>query len=78
MASIGIRRRDSKTGNKKERIVRRLSAEEVQAGHWARDGGAHHFYINGTSVCNRPLRNHPDKGLGMRNLCAQCYASLRE
>jgi len=76
VASFGIKRQESKTGTKKERVIRKLSVDEAQAGHWARDGGAHHFYINGVSVCNRPLRSHPDKGTSMRKLCAECYSAL--
>ncbi len=76
MAGFGIKRQDSKTGNKKERVIRKLSVDEAQGGQWVRDGGAHHFYINGMSVCNRPLRSQGSKETMMRKLCAECYSAL--
>jgi len=76
MASFGIKRQDSKTGNKKERVFRKLSVDEAQAGQWVRDGAAHHFYINGISVCNRPLPSQGGKATMTRKLCGECYSAL--
>lgn len=77
MANFEIKRRDAKTGNKKERTVRKLSGAEVRAGQWARGGTGptHHFFIEGMSVCGRPL---PDKMISdtTRKLCPECYAAV--
>lgn len=77
MADFSIRRRDSKTGNKKERSVRRLSAEELSSGVWGRSvsGSAHHFFVNGQSICGR--RSSTDgREVAIRPLCAECFASV--
>ena len=78
MADFAIKKRDAKTGNKKERLVVRLSAEQVRAGDWTRGAGgaAHHFFIDGVSVCGRRLvfEGRPDGPV--RRLCPDCYAAV--
>ncbi len=77
MSTFAIRRRDSKTGNKRDKVVRKLSSAEVRDGQWGRaaTGAAHHFYIDGTSVCGRPI---PAKAVAdaTRKLCPECYAAV--
>lgn len=77
MASFEIKRRDAKTGNKRDRTVRKLSPAEAQKGQWARAaaGALHHFFIEDTSVCGRQL---PTKIVAdaTRKLCPECYAAV--
>ncbi len=77
MSTFAIRRRDSKTGNKREKVVRKLSAAETRNGQWARGvtGTAHHFFVDGTSVCGRQM---PAKAVAdaTRKLCPECYAGV--
>ncbi len=78
MAEVAIKRRDAKTGNKRERTFRKLSAEELKAGQWTRGAGgsAHHFFIEGMSVCGRPqIFTDPREGM-TRKLCPDCYAAF--
>lgn len=77
MASIEIKRRDAKTGNKRERIVRKLSTAEAQRGLWARSGSGilHHFFIDGTSVCGRQLPAHVIAD-ATRKLCPECFTAV--
>lgn len=73
-----IKKRDAKTGNKKERSVVKLSAQQVQAGAWTRGAGgsAHHFFIDGMSVCGRPqIFARPAEG-ALRKLCPDCFAAV--
>lgn len=78
MAEVAIKRRDAKTGNKRERIIRKLSPEELKAGQWTRGAGgsAHHFFIDGTSVCGRPQIFTDPRESMTRKLCPECYASF--
>jgi len=77
MANIEIKRRDAKTGSKRDKDVRKLSASELQGGEWSRGmaGNAHHFFIGGTSVCGRP---QPDKVVAdlRRKLCPECWTAV--
>ncbi len=77
MANFEIKRRDAKTGNKREKAVRRLSPAEAQKGQWARAtiGTLHHFFIEGTSVCGRqlPAKVRVDT---TRKLCPECYSAV--
>ena len=77
MATFEIKRRDAKTGNKHEKVVRKLSLAEAQAGRWARAaiGSLHHFFIEGTSVCGRP-QPQPVRADAVRKLCPECYTAL--
>ena len=74
----GIRKRDAKTGNKRERVVAKLSLEQVRAGEWARGAGgaAHHFFIDGTSVCGRPRVLTGLRENAVRKLCPDCFAAV--
>lgn len=78
MAEVAIRRRDSKTGNKRERTFRKLSTEELKTGEWTRGAGgsAHHFFIEGMSVCGRPQIFSDPRESMTRKLCPECYASF--
>jgi hypothetical protein len=78
MADFTIKKRDAKTGNKKERIVVKLSKEQVNAGSWTRGAGgsAHHFFIDGTSICGRRETFINRQGGTVRLLCADCYAAV--
>jgi hypothetical protein len=77
MANFEIKRRDSKTGNKQEKIVRKLSAAEAEKGRWARAavGALHHFFIEGTSVCGQKLPE-PARADATRKLCPECYSAV--
>ncbi len=78
MADFTIKKRDAKTGSKKERVVAKLSQAQVNAGSWTRGAGgsAHHFFIDGTSICGRreTFTNRQDGPV--RLLCADCYAAV--
>ena len=78
MASFEIKKRDAKTGNKRERVVAKLTPEQVRAGRWTQGAGgsAHHFFIEGLSVCGRPLIFENEKPSLVRKLCADCYAAV--
>ena len=45
VVEYGIKKRDAKTGSKRERVIAKLSMEQVRAGQWTRGAGgsAHHF-----------------------------------
>ena len=75
---FAIKKRDAKTGNKRERVVVKLSAEQVRAGAWTRGAGgsAHHFFIDGTSVCGRPQTFTGLRESGIRKLCPECFAAV--
>ncbi len=77
MASIEIKRRDAKTGNKRAKTVHKLSLAEAQQGQWARAaaGALHHFYIEGTSVCGQKLPGQV-RADTMRKLCPECYSAV--
>lgn len=78
MADFTIKKRDAKTGNKKERVVARLSAAQVDAGRWTRGAGgsAHHFFIDGLSVCGRRQTFTRLPEGPVRLLCPDCYAAV--
>lgn len=76
MADFVMRKQGSKTGTKGERRVKRLAPEQIDAGAWALSvsGSAHHFFIDGLSVCGRrPGGVRPESTA--RILCPECYAS---
>ena len=78
MAEFTIRRREAKTGTKKEKVVTKLSMEELNAGEWTRGAGgsAHHFFIDGISVCGRPQIFVDNRGSMTRKLCPECFAAV--
>lgn len=78
MAEVFIKRREAKTGSKREKSVHKLSQEQVKAGEWTRGAGgsAHHFFIDGMSVCGRPQFFIDTRESTLRKLCAECYAAV--
>lgn len=77
MASFEVKRRDAKTGNKRERSVPKLSPAEAQSGIWARSavGRLHHFFVDGSSVCGRQLPPQVTAD-ATRKLCPECYTAV--
>jgi hypothetical protein len=75
---FGIRKRDAKTGNKRERVIARLSAEQVRAGEWARGAGgsAYHFFIDNASACGRLRVFTGLRESNVRALCPECFAAV--
>lgn len=75
---FGIKKRDAKTGSKRERVVAKLSTEQVRAGEWSRGAGgsAHHFFIEDTSVCGRPRIFTNQRESAIRKLCPDCFAAV--
>ncbi len=73
-----IKKRDAKTGKKKERTVVKLSAQQLQGGEWTRGAGgsAHHFFIEGVSVCGRKQLFTGLAEGNVRKLCADCFAAV--
>ncbi len=79
-----IKKRDAKTGNKKERTVAKLSAQQLQGGAWTRGAGgsarrgsaAYHFFIDGVSVCGRKQMVSGLAEGNIRKLCADCFAAV--
>ncbi len=78
MAEVIIKRGDAKTGGKRERAVHKLSPEQVKAGEWTRGAGgsAHHFFIDGMSVCGRPQVFSNIRESMTRKLCPECFAAV--
>ncbi len=78
IVDFGIKKRDAKTGSKRERTVAALSMAQVRAGEWARGAGgsAHHFFIDGTSVCGRPRVLGGLRENSVRKLCPDCFAAV--
>lgn len=78
VAEFTIRRREAKTGTKKERVIAKLSMEEVNAGEWTRGAGgaAHHFFIDGISVCGRRQIFIDNRDSMTRKLCPECFAAV--
>ena len=78
MAEFTIRRREAKTGTKKEKVVPKVSMEAVNAGEWTRGAGgsAHHFFIDGISVCGRPQIFVDNRVSMTRKLCPECFAAV--
>ena len=78
VSEVLIKRREAKTGSKREKVVHKLSQEQVKAGEWTRGAGgsAHHFFIDGISVCGRPRIFTDPRESMMRKLCAECYAAV--
>jgi hypothetical protein len=78
MADFAIKKRDAKTGNKKERVVAKLSSDQIKGGKWIRGAGgaAYHFFIADTSVCGRSLVFTNLREGPVRRLCPDCYAAV--
>jgi len=78
VAEFTIRRREAKTGTKKEKIMVKLSMDEVNAGEWTRGAGgsAHHFFIDGISVCGRRQIFVDSRDAMTRKLCPECFAAV--
>lgn len=75
---FAIKKRDAKTGNKRERVIVKLSKDQVQAGKWTRGAGgsAYHFFIGDVSVCGRDQVFVGLRDSAVRKLCPDCYAAV--
>jgi hypothetical protein len=78
MMDYAIKKRDAKTGNKRERVVVKLSRDQVQAGQWTRGAGGstYHFFIDQVSVCGREQVFVGQRDSALRKLCPDCYAAV--
>lgn len=78
MADFGIKKRDAKTGNKKERVIPKVSLHQVQNGQWTRGvaGPAYHFFVDGASLCGRMRSGTGLKDTAVRKLCPECFAAV--
>jgi hypothetical protein len=58
--------------------VAKLSTEQARAGQWARGTGglAHHFFIDGMSVCGQPQVFTGLRENSVRKLCPECFAAV--